>query len=351
MPPCARIVGVSAMIAGVAAAARRRGRAARIVGQRRACGGRRHAFEQRDIDVLRQVGTRSHGGAVRGIALLADLDHVGRGRQTQSLLRRAFRHAVDEEFGAARSRAHDHVAEDRCEGQLDDLACARADADLARGARVTVAAHGDRLRHIRTHGDVERSTTAIDTADRDVRARRRAAHDELSVRHAELDRADRERCVGLDLDVALPRLETLALQLEPVVAAHELGRERRHALRLTRDQNLCAGGLARDRDSGPAGHELWRQRLAFAETLDRDVRGEILVTLGIDRERVLARGQLDLAGHLGRLAGTWLASLLATLSVPATGSSMRSRPGSGWSCTVRCRDPARVTVTGLRNVA
>ncbi len=263
----------------------------------------RHAFEQRDFDVLRQPGARRDRRLVRHVAWLADLDRVRRRGQTQGLLRRAARASIDEELRVGRRRAHDHFTEDRLERHLDRPSRTRCHRHLARRRFVAFAGHRDRLRDVGSNLDLERRAAAVHTADRDVGTGRRAAHRETPVRNAEPHRADVHRFVGLDQDVAHPCLVTSTPQLEPVIATHELELDGRGTARLPpTSASAPAGSLVID-TIGPSGHELRRKPLQAVPAFDLDFGREIEVPLGVDQDPVRSGRQLELAGRAaGRLA-------------------------------------------------
>jgi hypothetical protein len=260
-----------------------------------AAGGRlrRRALAQGHFETLRQAGPRCDGRAVGHVARLANLEHVRGRRQLQRLCHGALCHAVDEQLCVRGRGAHRHLAEDRHELELDDLAAARGDAEVAARRFVALTQHRDRLLDVRADVDVERRAPAVGAADCDVGAGRRAPHRQPSIRQAETHGPERERLVRLHLHVAHPGLEPFEPQFEAVRAGHELEVERSLTAHLAADARLRAGGFGGDRDLGPGGRELGLELLQAAEAFDLDLDRGIEVALGVDGHGVTPRRQLE----------------------------------------------------------
>ena len=106
---------------------------------------------------------------------------------------------------------------------------AALDGDRLRRGRVAGERQQHFLRHAGRHADGERRAAAIAAADADVGARGPALHDQPAIRHAELDRPDRERLARDHGDRAFEAAELRMHQRERVTAGVELGLERRRA--------------------------------------------------------------------------------------------------------------------------
>ena len=130
---------------------------------------------------------------------------------------------------------------------------AALDRDRLRRGRVAGERQQHVLRHAGRHADRERRAAAIAAADADVGARGPAVHDEAAVRHAELDRADRERLARDHGERALEAAELRMHDRERVAAGVELGLERRRAEFAVVRPDRRAGGHGSHGDAREVG--------------------------------------------------------------------------------------------------
>ena len=250
---------------------------------------------QRELDHLGPPFLRRDGRAERLEPALAHLDDVRRRRQRQHLVRRAARGAVHVQDRVGRLALDAHFAEHGPELHRDAPLGAALDRDRLRRGRVAGERQQHVLRHAGRHADRERRASAIAAADADVGARGPAVHDQAAIRHAELDRADRERLARDHGERALEAAELRMHDRERVAAGVELGLERRRAELAVVGPHRRAGGHRSHGDAREDGLQLDLERLPLAAARDHEAQaflGEVRRRHG---ELARAGGQLVLA--------------------------------------------------------